>query len=145
MAMRYTSAREAGQIYMPGVNVTLMVAVIAVVEMFGSSSALAGAYGIAVTLTMMTTSFLAFFVMSRHWKLGPIPGATITMFFLTLDVLMVGGCILKLPDGGWLPLALGAALFVLMNIWRRGRALILENSPDKDLYLKAFVANITAK
>src|SRR3546814_5395373 len=63
MAVRYTSAREAGQIYMPGVNFTLMVAVIAVVEMLGSSSALAGAYGIAVTLTMMTTSFLAFFVM----------------------------------------------------------------------------------
>src|SRR3546814_11552825 len=64
MAVRYTVAREAGQIYMPGVNFTLMGAVIAVVEMFGSSSALAGAYGIAVTLTMMTTSFLAFFVMS---------------------------------------------------------------------------------
>src|SRR3546814_18834908 len=74
MAVRYTSAREAGQIYMPGVNFTLMVAVIAVVEMFGSSSALAGAYGIAVTLTMMTPSFLAFFVMSQHWKLGPAIG-----------------------------------------------------------------------
>src|SRR3546814_1171254 len=91
MAVRYTSAREAGQIYMPGVNFTLMVAVIAVVEMFGSSSALAGAYGIAVTLTMMTTSFLAFFVMSQHWKLGPVPGAAISMFFLSLDVLMGGG------------------------------------------------------
>ncbi|HEY9547602.1 MAG TPA: potassium transporter Kup [Solimonas sp.] len=145
MAVRYTSAREAGQIYMPGVNFTLMVAVIAVVEMFGSSSALAGAYGIAVTLTMMTTSFLAFFVMSQHWKLGPVPGAAISMFFLSLDVLMVGGCILKLPDGGWLPLALGAALFVLMSTWRRGRALILENSPDQDLDLKAFVEDVTGK
>src|SRR3546814_17305368 len=115
---------------MPGVNFTLIVAVIAVVEMFGSSSALAGAYGIAVTLTMMTTSFLAFFVMSQHWKLGPVPGAAISMFFLSLDVLMVGGCILKLPDGGWLPLALGAALFELVSAWGGGRAMILENSPD---------------
>src|SRR3546814_15330686 len=67
------------------------------------------------------------------------------MFFLSLDVLMVGGCILKLPDGGWLPLALGAALFVLMSTWRRGRALILENSPDQDLDLKAFVEDVTGK
>src|SRR3546814_19521769 len=74
MAVRYTSARDAGQIYMPGVNFTLMVAVIAVVEMFGSSSALAGAYGLDVTLTMMTTSFLAFFVMSQHFNLGQAIG-----------------------------------------------------------------------
>ncbi|NGY06437.1 potassium transporter Kup [Solimonas terrae] len=145
MAVRYTSVREAGQIYMPGVNFTLMIGVIIVVEMFGSSSALAGAYGIAVTLTMMITSLLAFFVLSRHWKLGPVPGAAITLFFLALDVLMVGGCILKLPDGGWLPLALGAALFTLMSTWRRGRALILENSPDQDLSLKAFVAELAGK
>src|SRR3546814_9852603 len=103
MAVRYTSAREAGQIYMPGVNFTLMVAVIAVVEMFGSSSALAGAYGIAVTLTMMTTSFLSFFELSQHWKLGPVPGAAISMFFLSFDVLLVGGCFLQLAAGGWLP------------------------------------------
>jgi len=145
MAVRYTSVREAGQIYMPGVNFTLMIGVILVVENFGSSSALAGAYGIAVTLTMMITSFLAFFVMSRHWKLGPIPGAALTIFFLALDVLMVGGCILKLPNGGWLPLALGAALFVLMSTWRRGCALILENAPDQDLSLKAFIEDLASK
>src|SRR3546814_14918766 len=121
MAMRYTSAREAGQIYMPGVNVTLMVAVIEVVEMFGSSSDLAGAYGIVVTLTMMTTSFLAFFVMSKHWKLGQVTGAEISMFFLSLAVLLVGGCILKLPDGVWLLLTLGAALFGVMRTWSGGR------------------------
>ncbi|NKF21082.1 potassium transporter Kup [Solimonas marina] len=145
MAVRYTSVREAGQIYMPGVNFTLMVGVIVVVTGFGSSSALAGAYGIAVTLTMMITSFLAFFVMSKRWKLGAIPSAAITTFFLALDVLMVGGCILKLPDGGWLPLVLGGALFVLMSTWHRGRELILANAPDQDRSLKAFILELAAK
>ncbi|MDB5971305.1 MAG: kup [Hydrocarboniphaga sp.] len=127
MAVDYTSSREVGQIYMPGVNFVLMIGVLAVVEGFGSSSALAGAYGIAVTLTMMVTSLLLFFVMVRHWKLGLARATLLTLFFLALDVLMVGGCVIKVVDGGWLPLplALGATLFVLMSTWHRGRALVL--------------------
>ncbi|WP_428311803.1 potassium transporter Kup [Hydrocarboniphaga sp.] len=144
MAIEYTSSREAGQIYMPGVNFVLMLGVLAVVEGFGSSSALAGAYGIAVTMTMMTTSMLLLFVMHRHWKLGVAPSLLATLFFLAMDVLMVGGCVIKVFDGGWLPLALGATLFVLMSTWHRGRALILQNSGE-DRGLQAYVDSLADK
>lgn len=145
MAVEYTSSREAGQIYMPGVNFVLMLGVLAVVEGFGSSSALAGAYGIAVTLTMMITSLLLFFVMVRHWKLGLAPATLITLFFLALDLLMVGGCVLKVVDGGWLPLALGATLFVLMSTWHRGRALVLENSSEAGTGLQAYIDRLPSQ
>jgi KUP system potassium uptake protein len=144
MAVEYTSTREAGQIYMPGVNFVLMIGVLVVVESFGSSSALAGAYGIAVTLTMMTTSMLLFFVMQKHWKLGWMPALLATLFFLSMDVLMVGGCVIKIVDGGWLPLALGATLFVLMSTWHRGRALILQNSGE-DRGLQAYVDSLATR
>ena len=127
MAIKYTSAREAGQIYMPAVNWVLMAGVVAAVVGFGSSSALAGAYGIAVTLTMMITTVLTYFVVSEGWRLPKPLALGATVFFLAIDALLVAGCAVKFFDGGWFPLALGLVLFGLMSTWSRGRDLLLES------------------
>ena len=109
MTVRYTSAREIGQIYMPAVNWALLAGVVAAVLFFGSSSALAGAYGIAVTLTMMITTVLTYFVVRYGWRLPAPLAIGATLFFLAIDALLVAGCAVKFFDGGWFPLALGAA------------------------------------
>lgn len=139
MAVRFTSAREAGQIYMPAVNWLLLAGVVAAVLAFGSSSALAGAYGVAVTLTMAITTVLTFFVVREGWRL-PAPLAWgATAFFLGLDLLLVAGCAVKFLDGGWFPLALGALLFGLMSTWARGRERLLAAIRRDGLALQEFV------
>ncbi|HWS76325.1 MAG TPA: potassium transporter Kup [Quisquiliibacterium sp.] len=139
MAIRYTSAREVGQIYMPAVNWALLAGVIAAVLFFGSSSALAGAYGIAVTLTMMITTTLTYFVVREGWRLPAPLAVGSTAFFLAIDALLVAGCAVKLFDGGWFPLALGLMLFGVMSTWWRGRALLLQCIRRDGLALQPFI------
>lgn len=139
MTIRYTSAREMGQIYMPAVNWALLVGVIAAVLFFGSSSALAGAYGIAVTLTMMITTILTYFVVRRVWRLPASLAIGATVFFLTIDALLVAGCVVKFFDGGWFPLALGLLLFGVMSTWSRGRALLMQSIQRDGLELQPFI------
>ena len=127
MTVRHTSAREVGQIYMPAVNWALLAGVVAAVLFFGSSSALAGAYGIAVTLTMMITTVLTYFVVREGWRLPAPLAIGATAFFLAIDALLVAGCAVKFFDGGWFPLALGLLLFGVMSTWSRGRALLLQS------------------
>ena len=142
MTIQYTSAREAGQIYIPSVNWLLLLAVISAVLHFGSSSALASAYGIAVTLTMAITTILTFFVVRSAWKL-PLPLALLaTVFFLAVDLLFVAGCAVKLFDGGWFPLVLGALLFTGMSTWARGRQLLLEGIHRDGLELLPFIEGL---
>jgi len=139
MAVKFTSAREAGQIYMPAVNWALLVGVVAAVLAFGSSSALAGAYGIAVTLTMLITTVLTYFVVVGHWRL-PVPIAIAgVVFFVAVDALLVAGCAVKFFDGGWFPLMLGLLLFGVMSTWSRGRALLLASIRSEGVELQAFV------
>ena len=139
MTIRHTSARERGQIYMPAVNWALLAGVVAAVLFFGSSSALAGAYGIAVTLTMMITTVLTWFVVRGAWRL-PAPLATgATVFFLAIDALLVAGCAVKFLDGGWFPLALGLLLFAVMSTWSRGRARLIEGIRRDGLALQPFI------
>ncbi|MES2887878.1 MAG: potassium transporter Kup, partial [Pseudomonadota bacterium] len=142
MAIKYTSAREAGQIYMPAVNWILMIGVVAAVVGFGSSSALAGAYGIAVTLTMMITTVLTYFVVSEGWRLPKPLAIGATLFFLAIDALLVAGCAVKFFDGGWFPLALGLVLFGLMSTWSRGRDLLLESIRRDGLELQSFIDSL---
>ncbi|MDT9002085.1 potassium transporter Kup [Paucibacter sp. APW11] len=139
MELRYTSAREAGQIYMPGVNWALLAGVIAAVLLFGNSSALAGAYGIAVTLTMMITTVLTYFVVRDGWRLPAPIAIGATLLFLALDALLVAGCAIKFLDGGWFPLAMGLALFVLMSTWARGRQLLMNSIRRDGLELQPFI------
>ncbi len=139
MEILYTSAREVGQIYMPAVNWALLAGVIAAVLYFGSSSALAGAYGIAVTLTMMITTLLTYFVVRESWRLPAPLAVGATLFFLAVDGVLVAGCAVKFFDGGWFPLALGLTLFVAMSTWSRGRALLLQGIQRDGLELQAFI------
>lgn len=144
MQVRNTSAAEAGQIYISGVNWALLAGVLGAVLLFRSSSALAGAYGIAVTLTMMITTVLTFFVIRHGWRL-PAPlawGATV--FFLALDALLVAGCAIKIVDGGWFPLVLGGLLFVLMSTWANGRKAMQRLLADEGIELLPFVESLHA-
>jgi KUP system potassium uptake protein len=142
MAIRYTSAREVGQIYIPAVNWALLLAVIAAVLHFETSSALASAYGIAVTMTMMITTVLTYFVVRHAWRL-PLPVAVgATAFFLAVDALLVAGCAVKFFDGGWFPLVLGGLMFAGMSTWSRGRQLLLESIHRDGLALQPFIDSL---
>jgi len=145
MAVRHTSAREAGQIYLPAVNWVLLAGVIVAVLFFGSSSALAGAYGIAVTLTMMITTVLTYFVVRVGWKLAAPVAIGSTAFFLAIDALLVAGCAVKFLDGGWFPLAMGLLLFVVMSTWQKGRTLTLDAIRSDGVELQPFIEALDPK
>jgi KUP system potassium uptake protein len=145
MQVLYTSAREAGQIYLPQVNWTLLVAVILACVGFGSSSALASAYGIAVTMTMLITTVLTFFVVHHAWGFPRLVAAAATVAFLVLDVILVASCSIKFVEGGWFPLAMGLAIFTVMSTWKRGRELLLEAITANDPELLPFVKSLAAE
>ncbi len=145
MELHYTSAREAGQIYMPAVNWGLLAGVIGVVLFFGSSSALAGAYGIAVTLTMLITTMLTYFVVRRGWRLPAPVAIGATAFFLAVDALLVAGCAIKFFDGGWFPLVTGLLLFAVMSTWWRGRALLMDSIRQGGIELRSFIETLDVR
>jgi KUP system potassium uptake protein len=144
MAVLYTSAREAGQIYMPEVNWLLLAAVLLTVLGFGSSSAMAAAYGIAVTVTMLITTLLTFFVVRNGWRY-PLPVAiAATSVFLALDALLVVSCAIKFFQGGWFPLVLGLVIFTVMATWRRGREMLMDSIRSHDPELLPFITALSA-
>lgn len=139
MLVQHTSHMERGQIYLPGINWSLFLAVAALVLAFGSSGSLAAAYGIAVTGTMIITTLLVYVVARRHWGWGPVRGGLILGAFLAVDLAFFSANILKFADGGWFPLALAAVLFLFMTTWKRGRE-VLKDRRDRDaLPLKDFL------
>jgi KUP system potassium uptake protein len=139
MQVLYTSAKEAGQIYLPLVNWVLLVAVILAVIGFGSSSAMASAYGIAVTVTMLITTVLTFFVVRHAWGYPLWLALGATGVFLALDAVLVVSCSIKFMQGGWFPLAMGLAVYMVMATWKRGRELLLESISADDPELLPFV------
>ncbi|HEX5285732.1 MAG TPA: potassium transporter Kup [Polaromonas sp.] len=144
MQVHYTSAKEAGQIYMPEVNWLLLASVLLAVFGFGSSSAMAAAYGIAVTVTMLITTLLTFFVIRHGWNY-PLPVAiAVTSVFMALDLLLVVSCSLKFFQGGWFPLVLGIGIFIIMATWRRGRELLIESIRHDDPKLLPFVTALSS-
>jgi KUP system potassium uptake protein len=135
LVIRRTSATEKGQIYMPTVNWLLLVAVLFLTASFRSSSALASAYGIAVTGTMVVTVMLASIVAHHYWK-WPLWRTVLVMIpFLVVDLVFLGANLLKIVEGGWLPLVVGAALLLVMLTWRRGTSLLGDQSKKEDLPL----------
>ncbi|HET7693116.1 MAG TPA: potassium transporter Kup [Gemmatimonadota bacterium] len=126
MAIVHTSARKIGQIYIPAVNRALMVATIAIVIGFGSSTNLASAYGVAVTTTMVITTLLAFFVARRIWGWKLLVAAVVTGGFLVIDLTFFGANIIKVAQGGWLPLTVAALILGVMTTWQKGRMLLME-------------------
>jgi len=124
MNVRHTSGDEMGQVYVPAVNWLLMVSVFILVLSFRSSSALASAYGIAVTGTMIVDTVLAFIVIQALWQWNKPTSITFLSTFLVIDLMFLASNSLKIPHGGWLPLVVGAVLFLIMTTWIRGKELL---------------------
>ncbi len=142
MQIRHTSASESGQIYVPAINWLLLIAVIIAVIAFQNSSAIASAYGIAVTGTMLITTILTYFVLRHHWKypLWLVLGATSA--FILLDVLLLASCSVKFFKGGWFPIALASGLVVVMWTWKQGREILLQCIHQNDPKLEDFVTSL---
>ncbi|MFY9899456.1 MAG: potassium transporter Kup [Xanthobacteraceae bacterium] len=124
LEVRHTSAQQAGQIYMPRVNTLLLVGVLFLVMLFRSSSAMASAYGIAVSGTMVVTGMMAFIVIWRRWGWSPLATAALILPFLIVDLTFLSANMLKVVEGGWVPLALGGLVMMLMYTWRRGTRIL---------------------
>jgi KUP system potassium uptake protein len=138
--IRRTSETEKGQIYLPRINWLLLLAVVFLVIVFRSSSALAAAYGIAVTGTMVATAFLAFFVLWKCWKWSVAAAALLIAPFLAIDVVFLLANLLKVFEGGWMPLAVGASLLVVMLTWRKGARILAEKARKEEVPLTEFIA-----
>jgi KUP system potassium uptake protein len=138
--IRHTSEAHSGQIYIPRINKLLLVAVVLLVLMFRSSSALASAYGISVTGTMVVTAMMGFVVIWKVWKWSPLAAAALIAPFLLLDLTFLAANLLKVLEGGWVPLALGGLVMLLMYTWRRGSRLLFEKSRKLEFPLADLVA-----
>jgi KUP system potassium uptake protein len=142
LRVAYTSAQTMGQIYVPWINWLLLAAVLALVFAFRSSSALAFAYGMAVTGTITITTLLFFYVVRNQWGkplwlVAPAAGA-----FLTVDLLFLGANLTKVLHGAWFPLLIGLAVFTVMTTWQRGREIVLGRRERKEGPLRAFVEEL---
>lgn len=140
--IRHTSERERGQIYIPIVNWALMFACIGLVIWFRSSSNLAAAYGIAVTSTMGITTVFFYLVARRRWGWPAYRALVPCSIFLVIDIAFFGANLTKILQGGWFPLALAGAIFVLMSTWKRGRELLGDRLTEQMGSLKAFLAEL---
>ena len=139
----HTSTQAMGQIYVPAMNRMLLLLVICTVLGFGSSGNLAAAYGLAVTGTMMITTLLALVVALDSWQWSPLWTCVLVALFLIVDGAFLGANLLKIPQGGWFPLAVGATLFFMMSTWRRGRQVLTYHLQKAAISLTAFIANLT--
>jgi KUP system potassium uptake protein len=145
LEIRHTSEAHYGQIYMPRVNFVLLVGVLLLVGLFRSSSALASAYGIAVTGTMVVTGIMAFVVIWKCWRWSAVAAAAVMVPFLLIDLTFLGANLLKVFEGGWVPLALGGAVMVLMYTWRRGSRLLFEKTRRQEIQLDDLVRMLEKK
>lgn len=134
----HTSAHHIGQIYVPIVNWLLMIAAVAAVWGFGSSSGLAAAYGVAVTLDMTITTLLAYVVARLHWGWSRTAVLGVTIPLLCLELVFLGSNLAKIAHGGWFPLAVGAVMFTVFTTWRRGRQLLFEKIKERTVPLEDF-------
>ena len=139
MAVRHTSVKDTGQIYVPFINWSLYVFIVLAVALFKSSSSLASAYGIAVTLDMTITTVMTFYVIRYGWKY-PLPLCLLaTGFFFIIDITFFLSNMLKLVAGGWFPLVIGSGMFLLMLTWKQGRRLMRERVRDEAIDLGSFL------
>jgi KUP system potassium uptake protein len=138
--IRHTSESHSGQIYIPRVNMLLLISVVLLVLLFRSSSALASAYGISVTGTMVVTAMMGFVVIWKVWKWSPLAAGALIAPFLFLDLTFLVANLLKVFEGGWVPLLLGGVVILLMYTWRRGSRLLFEKSRKLEFPLTDLVA-----
>jgi len=137
-----TSARAYGQIYIPALNWFLLVMVLAAVLGFGTSSNLAQAYGVALTGTMLVTTILTFFVIRYAWRYPLWLCLAATGFFFAIDIAFFGSAMLKVPHGGWFPLAIGVGVFLVMTTWRRGREVMFARLNESAVPLEPFLKSL---
>jgi KUP system potassium uptake protein len=142
LQIRHTSHAKRGQIYMPQVNGFLMVACVGLVLGFQSSSRLAGAYGIAVSLTMLTTTALFFAVARRRWQWGLLRTSLICGCFIVLELAFAAANGLKIWKGGWFPLAVGLFIFALMTTWKKGRETLRARLAESYLPFDQFLTSL---
>jgi KUP system potassium uptake protein len=139
VTIQHTSAKESGQIYIPQVNALLCIGCIALVLGMGSSTALASAYGIAVTGTMIITTILFHTVTVERWHWPRLASAALATLFLVVDFGFFGANLVKIESGGWIPLVVAAVIYLLMTTWSVGRkrlwAIVRENTLPFDLFL----------
>jgi KUP system potassium uptake protein len=138
--IRHTSEAHSGQIYIPRINLLLFLAVMLLVVLFRSSSALASAYGISVTGTMVVTAMMGFVVIWKVWRWSALAAAALIVPFLFLDLTFLAANLLKVFEGGWVPLALGGIIMLLMYTWRRGSRLLFDKSRKLEFPLADLVA-----
>jgi KUP system potassium uptake protein len=143
--IRHTSAREIGQIYTPSVNWILMVCAIGLVIGFGEATALAGAYGVAVTATMAITTLLLAVVARERWRWPKAAVLALMLPFLVIDLAFFGANIIKITDGGWFPLAVGIAVFTLMSTWFQGRRILTARLAESAMTVEDFIRSLAAK
>jgi KUP system potassium uptake protein len=142
MEILHTSDMEIGQIYVPAINWSLLVAIIALVLGFQSSSNLAAAYGIAVTGTMVITTVLAFVVVRKLWGWSTVASGVMVAGFLFVDLAFLGANAVKIEHGGWFPLVIGVAIFTLMSTWKRGREIVFDRLHVNAIALEPFLDGI---
>ncbi len=142
LVVRHTSETEEGQIYMPQINFALLVGVVILVLAFRTSDGLAAAYGLAVTGTFVATSILAILVFHRQfrWPLALVLGVFGPLLLLDLGFFLSN--VLKVPEGGWVPLVLGIVIFAMMMTWRRGRSLLSGRLRQDSLPLRSYIARL---
>jgi KUP system potassium uptake protein len=145
LEIRHTSESLFGQIYMPWVNTLLLIGVLLLVALFRSSGALASAYGIAVTGTMVVTAMMAIVVIWRVWKWPLIAALGLMLPFLFIDFTFLAANLLKIFEGGWMPLALGAVVMAVMYTWKRGSRLLFEKTRRLETPLEFLVASLEKK
>lgn len=144
MHVEHTSESEEGQVYMPRVNWGLMLAVMVLVLSFKSSGNLAAAYGIAVTGDMVITTLLAGFVFHHMWGWSKLRTGALVALFLTIDIAFFSANMLKIPDGGWVPLVIGIVIFTLMLTWKTGRAMVYTRLKNEAMELEPFMDAVGA-
>ena len=144
LEIAYTSEHHQGQIYIPQVNWTLMFCTLGLVVGFRSSSALAAAYGIAVTLTMLITTMLAYLVARGAWGVRRVVAGSIALFFFLIEFSFFGANLLKVAHGGWFPLVVGAVVYTILSTWKRGRALLASRMREKLYPFDQFLSDIEA-
>jgi len=142
LRLLHTSVRETGQIYVPFVNWSLYVCIVIAVVVFGSSSALASAYGIAVTIDMTITTVMTFFVIRYGWKLPLWLCLAATGCFFVIDIIFFAANAVKILDGGWFPILIGVVMFTLMTTWQQGRHLMSERLRDEAIDLPVFIESL---
>ena len=142
MEIIHTSSAEIGQIYIPGVNWAMMLGTIGLVLSFRTSTNLAGAYGIAVTGTMIITTLLAYFVTHRLWHWPRALSILVTVSLLIADCAFFAANTVKIPDGGWFPLVAGLLVYILMSTWKKGRGILADRLREGSVPFETFVESV---